>query len=196
MAPDAGIRDRVRRAYSAVATRPAGEHPFPVGRAFAESVGYPADRLRSLPAAAVDAFAGVSCVPAFAELHRGDRVLDLGCGAGLDSLLAAREVGPDGSVTAIDFSRAMLDRAGSAVREAGVTNIDFVAADAGDLPLPGASFDAVMANGIFNLNPDREGIFGELARVLHPGGWVFAAELVLTGPLPPETRASEVEWFR
>ena len=117
------LRDKVRIAYSA-AEMPQEKHAFPVGRAFAESLGYPADLLDQLPAVASDAFAGVSNVSIFAEIPSGATILDLGCGAGLDALIAARRVGLSGKVIAVDFSTAMLDRARQAVREAGVSNLE------------------------------------------------------------------------
>lgn len=111
------LRDKVRLAYSAAAELPQEKHAFPVGRAFAESLGYPADLLDQLPAVASDAFAGVSNVSLFAELPSRATILDLGCGAGLDALIAARRVGLSGKVIAVDFSTAMLDRARQAVAE-------------------------------------------------------------------------------
>ncbi len=189
------IRDKVREAYSAAAERPSKKHPFPVGRAFAESLGYPSALLDSLPPAAVEAFAGVSNVSVFAEIPEGAKVLDLGCGAGLDSLIAARRIGPTGNVTAIDFSDAMLERARDAARQAQIANIGFERADAERLPLTDASVDVAMVNGIFNLNPARESIFCELARVLRPNGMAYAAELILAKPLPADIKQDETNWF-
>lgn len=195
MGPSEQLREGVRTAYSAAAERPADRHPFPVGREFAVSLGYPAGLLDELPAVAVDSFAGVSNVSVFADLPLGARVLDLGCGAGLDSLIAARRVGPEGYVTGIDFSDAMLNRARRALADAGACNLAFQAGDAESLPFPSESFDVAIVNGIFNLNPARERIFPELFRILRRGGTVFAAELILKEPLPPEDRASAANWF-
>jgi SAM-dependent methyltransferase len=189
------LREGVRGAYSAAAERPGDRHPFPVGREFAWSLGYPADLLASLPAAAVEAFAGVSNVSMFAELATGARVLDLGCGAGLDSLIAARRVGPSGRVTGVDFGEAMLARARRAAAELGQSNVDFRSGEAEELPFPDRAFDAAIVNGIFNLNPARHSIFRELARVLQRGASVFAAELVLCEPPTPNDRASISDWF-
>lgn len=166
-----------------------------MGRGFAESLGYPADLLDHLPAIASEAFAGVSNVSVSAEIPPGATVLDLGCGAGLDALIAARRVGPAGKVIAVDFSRAMLSRARQATVEAGVRNLELREADAEWLPIADQEIDVVMVNGIFNLNPSRDAIFRELARVLRRGGRVFAAELILSSPLPPEARASETNGF-
>lgn len=191
----ADIRDKVRTAYSAAAERPTEKQPFPVGRAFAESLGYPADLLDSLPDVAVNAFAGVSNVSVCAEIPTGARVLDLGCGAGLDSLIAARRVGSTGKVTGIDFSDAMIDRAREGADEAQLDNLTFEKADAERLRLSDASVDIALVNGIFNLNPTRDSVFRELARVVRPGGTAYAAELILARPLPPEIKQSDADWF-
>src|SRR3990170_4272705 len=118
------LREGVRRAYSAAAERPHDKHPFPVGYSFAESLGYPDKLLANLPRVSVDAFSGVSSVSVFAEISVGATVLDLGCGAGLDSLIAARKVGPQGRVISIDFSDAMLARARQAAAELSIGNLE------------------------------------------------------------------------
>jgi len=127
---------------------PQTKHAFPVGRGFAESLGYPADLLDQLPAVASDAFAGVSNVSIFAEIPFGATILDLGCGAGLDALIAARRVGLAGKVIAVDFSAAMLARARQAVAEAGASNVELREADAGQLPIADEEIDIAMVNGI------------------------------------------------
>jgi arsenite methyltransferase len=193
--PAHDIRYRVREAYSAAANRPEDKHPFPVGRAFAESIGYPAALLDSVPSVCVEGFAGVSNVSLFAEIPQGAVVLDLGCGAGLDSLVAAGRTGLSGKVIGVDFSTAMLDRARQASAEARVENACFEQADAEHLPLATASVDVAVINGIFNLNPARESIFRELARVLRPGGAAYAAELILGSPLPANVKRNESDWF-
>jgi arsenite methyltransferase len=191
----AQLREMVCGAYSAAAEQPQGKHAFPVGRQFAESIGYPAQLLASLPSVASDAFAGVSNVSLFAELPVGATVLDLGCGAGLDTLIAAQRVGWAGKVIGVDFSAAMCSRVRQAVVESGATNVELRQADAEQLPLLDGEIDVALVNGIFNLNPVRDTIFRELARVVRRGGAVYAAELILRQPLPPDTRASETDWF-
>ncbi|HUY18931.1 MAG TPA: methyltransferase domain-containing protein [Candidatus Binataceae bacterium] len=189
------LRQKVREAYAGAAQVPAGKHPFPVGRAFAESLGYPAATLDRMPPGAVDSFAGVSNIAISAKLKRGARVLDLGCGAGLDSLIAAERVGARGIVLGIDFGAEMLAQARAAARAAGASNVIFCQADAERLPLRSESIDAALVNGIFNLNPAREAIFSELARVMKPGGELWAAELIVREPLPAEELASAANWF-
>jgi SAM-dependent methyltransferase len=189
------LRDGVREAYSAVSERPQEKHPFPVGQRFAESVGYPQDLLYYLPIGSTVAFAGVSNVAVFADIAAGSTVLDLGCGAGVDCLTAAKRVEPDGRVIGVDFSGAMLARARQATAEAGADNVELHQADAENLPFGDGTIDLVLVNGIFNLNPKRKEIFSELARVVRVGGAVYAAELILKDTLPPEIQASEAEWF-
>ena len=195
MIPTNRLREGVREAYSDAALRPDDNHAFPVGRVFAESLGYSREQLAMTPSAAVDAFAGVSNVAEFATLSPGMKVLDVGCGAGLDAQIAARRVGPSGQVMGLDYSEEMLARARAAADEAGLRNLEFILADAEQLPLPDGSFDVALVNGIFNLNPARDAIFRELGRVMSTHGAVFAAELILVGPLPEGAQCSSTNWF-
>lgn len=190
----AALRDGVRKAYSAAASNPQAKHPFPVGAAFASSLGYPDESLREVPADAVASFAGVANVSCFAPLAPGMRVLDLGCGSGLDTFIAARRVGPEGTAVAVDFSLEMLRRALHAADGLG-ERILFLQASAERLPLPEASVDAALVNGIFNLNPEREPVFRELARVLRPGATLAGAELILKKPMPVPENPSPDSWF-
>lgn len=189
------LRLKVTEAYSAIASAPAAKHPLPVGRELAEDLGYPRQLLDNLPQASVDAFAGVSNVSLFADLRPGGVVLDLGCGAGMDSIIAARRVGPAGRVIGIDFSEKMLERARCGLESQHLRNVELCHAGAEQLPLENASIDAAIVNGIFNLNPNRMDIFSELARVLRPGGSAWIAELVLIKPLPESDLANDSNWF-
>lgn len=186
------LRRKVRDAYSAVARNPRGPHPFPVGREFARSLGYPAELLDKTPAASVEAFTGVSDISLVAEIRPGMTVADVGCGAGLDTFVAARKAG---RVIGIDFSYAMLGLAQAGAAAMKLNNALFCRAAAESLPIATASVNVALVNGIFNLNPARQTVISELARVLRPGGAVYAAELILTRPLPPEIRQSETDWF-
>ena len=189
------LRIAVRSAYSAIAEAPDAEHPIPVGRELAVSIGYPSSLLDSLPERAVEAFAGVGNVSVVAEIRVGDVVLDLGCGAGLDSLITARRVAASGRVIGVDFSTAMVARAHQAAQAADAPSLSLCLAESRRLPLRTGSIDVALVNGIFNLNPDREAIFEELARVVRPEGSVYAAELILRGDLPDAERQDEQNWF-
>ena len=188
------LRSAVHGAYSAAAERPAQKHAFPVGRLLAERLGYPADVLDTLPRVSVEAFAGVSNLAVSVAIAADAQVLDLGCGAGLDSLILARRVGATGRVVGIDFSEAMLLRARTAAAGYGV-NGTFCLGDAERLPLDEASIDVAFVNGIFNLNPARAEIFRELARVVRPNGHVYVAELVLQEAVSKPDHFTEAEWF-
>jgi len=188
------LRSAVHNAYSAAAERPTQKHAFPVGRLLAERLGYPADVLDTLPPVSVEAFAGVSNLAVSVPIPAEARVLDLGCGAGLDTLILARRVGATGRVVGIDFSEAMLMRA----REAAAlyrVNATFCQGDAERLPLEAASIDVALVNGIFNLNPARAEIFRELARVVLASGHVYVAELVLQEAVSKPDHFTEAEWF-
>ncbi len=189
------LREGVRNLFSSVAEAPQANYSFPVGAQYAESLGYPADLLATLPATATEAFTGLSNVSIFADIPTGATVLDLGCGSGLDSIIAARRVGPTGKVIGLDFSEAMVTRARRAAAEAGLTNVEFQRADAEHLPVDDASIDVAIVNGLINLNPARDEIFRQLARVVRPGGSVYCAEVVLQEPLPPEEAANIANWF-
>jgi arsenite methyltransferase len=188
------LRSAVHSAYSAAAERPTQKHAFPVGRLLAERLGYPADVLDTLPPVSVEAFAGVSNLAVSVPIPAEARVLDLGCGAGLDTLIVARRVGATGRVVGIDFSEAMLMRA----REAAAlyrVNATFCQGDAERLPLEAASIDVALVNGIFNLNPAHAEIFRELARVVRASGHVYVAELVLQEAVSKPDHFTEAEWF-
>jgi arsenite methyltransferase len=189
------LRARVNEAYSTAATSPKQKHPFPLGQTLAENLGYPSEILDNVPEIAIETFAGVSNVSLFADLRPGDTVLDLGCGAGMDSVIAAQRVGPSGRVIGIDFSEDMLGRARAAKELANLPNLQFKCGDAEDIPMVSESVDVALVNGIFNLNPKRTEIFSELVRVLRPRGCAYVAELILTRPLPEAEQASESNWF-
>lgn len=173
------IRRAVARKYGQVALHPQDSHPFPVGYDFALSLGYTPPTLDSLPRRAVDSFAGISNPLAHADLLPGETVLDLGCGAGLDTLLISRQVGPQGVVHSLDLSTDMLDSARISAAEAGLENIIFHQAPAEAIPLEPACVDVVMINGIFNLCADKKAVMGEIFRLLRPGGRVLVSEIVI-----------------
>jgi arsenite methyltransferase len=188
------LRSAVEKAYSTAAEKPLAKHAFPVGRVLAEQLGYPVDLLETLPPVSVETFAGVSNVAVFAAIPAGATVLDLGCGSGLDSLIAARRVEAGGRVIGVDFSDSMLTRARQAAAALGV-DVTFFRSDAERLPLESATVDVALVNGIFNLNPARAQIFRELARVVRPGGRVYGAELILREAVAKPVRFTEAEWF-
>lgn len=190
------VRRAVRERYDAVATDPAGESTFRVGRQFAEALGYPPTLLDRLPAASVASFTGVATPVFAAGLQGGERVLDLGCGAGVDSAVAAEAVGTDGRVLAVDLASEMVRRTAAVVEALQLENVLVGRADAEALPLPDAAVDVVLVNGLFNLCPDKAAVLTEVARVTRPGGRLVAAETILTRPLAEGEVASIEDWFR
>ncbi len=173
------LRQAVARQYGQVAVEPEGNFPFPVGRAFAESLGYPSNLLDTLPPSAVASFTGISNPVAFANLQAGEVVLDLGCGAGVDTILMARQVGPTGRVIGVDLAPEMVNKARANAAGQGLSQVDIRLALAEKLPLDGDMVDAVIVNGIFNLCASKEVIAAEIWRVLKPGGRLLVSEIIL-----------------
>ncbi len=188
----AAVADR----YGRVASAPAEKFGFPVGRKFAQSVGYSSALLDSLPPALSESFTGAGHPQPFVDARPGETLLDLGCGAGLDLLLYARAVGGEGQVIGLDMAQPMIDKARRNLAGVGVKNAEFLSARADAIPLPDASVDLVTANGIFNLSPSKDAVMRECVRVLKPGGRMIFAEIILKEPLPGEARKDIQDWFR
>lgn len=180
------VRDLVRRSYQRI--------PHGAGRAIAERF-YSMDELAVVPERAISWALGVGNPVRHAELAPGEVVLDLGCGGGVDSVLAAVAVGPGGRVVALDQLDDMCHRAAAAAEEAGVGDrCSFHQGLMEAIPLAPASVDVVIANGVLNLSPRRSRVLAEVARVLRPGGRLVAVDLVVERDLPPEVLASEAAW--
>jgi SAM-dependent methyltransferase len=178
------IEHAVRSKYGAVATSGLSTNHDGV-RAVAEAFGYSGDELASIPA---EANMGLSCgnPTAFASLRPGETVVDLGCGGGLDVLLAAKKVGPTGRAIGIDMTPQMLELARRNAAQSGVANAEFHQATIDRLPLADASVDCVISNCVINLAPDKQAVFREIARVLRPGGRLAVSDIALRKPLPVE----------
>jgi arsenite methyltransferase len=187
------LKSEIRKTYASVSEEPQRDFVFPTGRPWAEDLGYPAD-LANVPDAAVESFAGVANPWEMGRLAPGERVLDLGAGAGTDSLLAAQMVGEQGHVTGIDMTPEMLAKARAAAAAMGAANVEFVEADAERLPFPDASFDVVISNGVIDLIPDKDAVFAELHRVLIPGGRLQIADVTIQHPVSEEGRRNIDLW--
>jgi arsenite methyltransferase len=187
------LKSEIKKTYASVSEQPKTAFIFPTGRAWAEDLDYP-DELANVPEAAVESFAGVANPWTMGRLVEGERVLDLGSGAGTDSLIAAQMVGEQGHVTGIDMTPAMLDKARAAAAQMGATNVEFVESEAEQLPFPDASFDVVISNGVIDLIPDKDAVFAELSRVLTPGGRLQIADVTIQNPVSAEGRRNIDLW--
>jgi SAM-dependent methyltransferase len=187
------LKGEIRKTYAAVSQEPAREFIFPTGRPWAEDLGYP-DELAKVPETAVGSFAGVANPWHLGRLAPGERVLDIGSGAGTDSLVAAQMVGEHGHVTGIDMTPEMLAKARTAAAELGASNVEFLESEAEQLPFEAGSFDVVISNGVIDLIPDKDAVFAEIFRVLVPGGRIQIADVTIQNPVSAESRRNIDLW--
>ena len=156
---------------------------------------YSAEELDEVPVGSVVWALGVGNPVRHASLTSGETVVDLGSGGGIDSILAARRVGPTGRVIGVDLLDEMVERASDNARTAGVDGwTEFVRGEMEDLPLPDASVDVVISNGVINLSPRKSRVFAEIFRVLRPGGRMCVSDLTVEEDLPPEIMTSDAAW--
>lgn len=189
------LRRELQKNYARMALFPNRRYHLNTGRSLAAFVGYRGEDLDSVPSNAVDTFSGVGNPLAMVDLRSGDAVLDVGCGAGLDVLLAARRVGPEGRVTGIDLTSEMVRKARENGRKAKATNATFQDGIAEALPFPDHSFDVVISNNVVNdLCFDKIAALGEMFRVLRPGGTLALSDIVVQIPIPDDGRAEIGLW--
>jgi SAM-dependent methyltransferase len=177
------LRDAIRVEYTAVAEAPARGFHFPTGRPLAARLGYPSHWLEGLPEEAIESFAGTGNPFRSASVAPGARVVDVGCGAGLDSLIAARMTGPRGRVIGVEMTEAMRTKAQRAAEAAGATNVEIREGYAEALPVPSGWADIVISNGVLNLVPDKAAALAEMSRVLRPGGRLQIADILVERPV-------------
>lgn len=180
------LRAEVRNKYREVAAEPGRSFHFHTGRSLAARLGYDAEVVGGLPDRAVESFAGVGNPFSLRTLEPGERVVDVGSGAGFDSFIAAGQVGPSGRVIGIDMTPEMLAKARRTAESMGVDHVEFRAGLAETMPVEDAWADVVVSNGVINLCADKRAVFNEAHRVLRPGGWMQYADIANGRPVPPE----------
>lgn len=188
------IRDEVREAYTDVARDPSAEYHFHTGRDALDHLGYPAELVEEIPDGAAEAFSGVANVFHWGLPEPGERVVDVGSGAGTDCLVAAAAVGPEGSVVGVDMSDEMLARSRRSARRGGYEQVEFRHGLAEDLPVEDGWADRVISNGVLNLVPDKPAAYREIFRVLRPGGELQVSDICVEKPVPEAAKADVDLW--
>lgn len=178
------LRKAIQDEYKEVAEHPDKGFHFHTGRRLTRIVGYKDEWLTDVSELAVESFAGTGNPFAMGELVAGERVVDVGSGGGIDSLVAARMVGPTGKVVGIDMTPAMLQRARAAAARSGIDNVEFREAYMEEIPVPDGWADVVISNGVLNLTPDKQKTLGEMFRVLRPGGRLQIADILVSRQVP------------
>src|SRR5918994_6652021 len=173
------LREAIKEEYSEVAANPQKGFHFHTGRPLAQMLEYAEEWLEGISESSIESFAGTGNPFSLGVLCLGERVVDVGCGAGIDSLIAAKKVGPSGRVIGVDMTPSMLEKARDAARESGLANVEFRRGYAEELPVDDGWADAVISNGVLNLMPDKAAALEEMARVLNPGGRLQIGDILV-----------------
>jgi SAM-dependent methyltransferase len=188
------LRSEIEKTYTEVSTEPQKDFIFPTGRSWAQDLGYPEPELSRVPDETAGSFAGVANPWMHGRVEPGETVLDLGCGAGTDLLIAAQMVGPAGRAIGIDMTESMLSRARESAVEMDLQNVELYQSLIESLPVEDASVDAVISNGVIDLVPDKDAVFDEIDRVLRPGGRLQIADVVIHKEVSEDARARIDLW--
>ena len=188
------ILSAIRQRFTTVARFPSAKQQFAIGPVSAKSLGYDVAEIDALPYSLTESFAGVGNPLALGQFHAGQVALDVGCGAGMDSVLVARRVGPSGRVISVDITDEMIKKAKANAALAGVSNVEFHCVQADALPVGANTVDVVISNGVFNLCLDKPKVLAEMFRVLKPGGRVQMADVLLEECVTQEEVAQKGTW--
>ena len=190
----AELRRAITEKYAEVATTPELGFHFHTGRPLARMLGYPDRLIDAIPAANVESFAGMGNPFLFGDLAPGERVLDLGCGAGFDTLIAAQQVGPDGRIVAVDMTSEMRAKTAAGASAMGLTNVEVREGYAEALPVEDGWADVIISNGVVNLCPDKRAVFKEMFRVLRPGGRIQIGDILVHKEVPQDAKDDIALW--
>ena len=188
------LRRAIREEYAEVAVNPEKGFHFHTGRPLARMLEYADEWLEGLPESSIEAFAGTGNPFSLGELRPGERVVDVGCGAGIDSLIAAKKVGPDGRVIGVDMTQSMLEKARQGAKEAGLKNVEFREGYAEELPIVDGWADVVISNGVLNLMPDKSAALEEMSRVLKPNGRLQIGDILVQKAVPESAKRKIDLW--
>jgi arsenite methyltransferase len=189
---EAGIREK----YAKVAISSEGQFKYPTGKKGLEALHYDKNLIDKLPDAVASSYCGVGNPFSLGKINTGESVLDIGCGAGLDTILASMMTGPTGNAVGVDIVPEMLQRAEHNLRKTSLKNVTFQKASGEDLPFPDHTFEVVISNGVINLIPDKEGALTEIFRVLKPVGRLMVADQVASGIVIKDIKTPLANWFQ
>ncbi|MDQ5819723.1 MAG: methyltransferase domain-containing protein [Actinomycetota bacterium] len=188
------LRRAIREEYAEVAANPEKGFHFHTGRPLARMLEYADEWLEGLPESSIESFAGTGNPFSLGELRPGERVVDVGCGAGIDSLIAAKKVGPDGRVIGVDMTQSMLEKARQGAKEAGLKNVEFREGYAEELPIVDGWADVVISNGVLNLMPDKSAALEEMSRVLKSNGRLQIGDILVQKAVPESAKRKIDLW--
>jgi len=188
------IVEGIRKKYAEASITPQGLFNYPTGREGLKGLGYDFKIVETIPKPVIDSFCGVGNPFSLGPIHKGENVLDIGCGGGFDVIFAATVVGLKGKVTGIDVTPEMLERSKKNLQETSIENVTLKQATAEELPFPDNNFDVIISNGVFNLIPDKIKAFSEVFRVLKLNGRLMVADQILIGELSKEQKLSAESW--
>ena len=190
------IKAGIREKYNKVAQSPDGQFKYPTGKKGLEALNFENALIEKLPDAVASSYCGVGNPFSLGKINPGEKILDIGCGAGVDTILAAIMAGPKGSVVGVDIVPEMIARAESNLQLMELDNLNFQKVSGEDLPFADDTFDVVISNGVINLIPDKEAAISEIMRVLKPKGRLMVADQIAAGSVQKDIKARLDNWFQ